>query len=201
LFIAPITARLSKKIYSKNIILFGIFLNLLGIYFLQKQLNVNTTVSDLTLPMIFFGAGIGMVLAQISNLTLSAVSNNQSGEASGIVNTVRTLGQALGSAIIGTIFVSALSINISTNLDNNQVIGQQTKQYLSKQIENNISDFQYGGIYQQLNGTITKDESTEIKNIIDKSIVLSNQKALVYNFGITVIALVAAFFLPKIKIK
>ncbi|WP_083475477.1 MFS transporter [Methanogenium cariaci] len=52
-----------------------------------------------------FGIGIGVILSQITNLTLSAVDEKHSTDAAGVLNTLRQLGTSLGTAFIGAILL------------------------------------------------------------------------------------------------
>lgn len=52
-------------------------------------------------------------MSQLSNITLSAVSVEEAGEASGVNNTLRQIGSSLGTAVIGSIIVASLASNLS----------------------------------------------------------------------------------------
>jgi hypothetical protein len=55
-----------------------------------------------------YGVGLGLVLSQINNLTLSSVPVRDAGEASGVTNTFRQIGSSLGAAIIGAILLNVI---------------------------------------------------------------------------------------------
>jgi len=65
----------------------------------------NPTVAFVTMcvAVVLFGVGIGIASSQLTNVVLSDVSDEKSGVASGINNTMRQVGAALGIAIVGTI--------------------------------------------------------------------------------------------------
>jgi hypothetical protein len=50
-----------------------------------------------------YGVGIGLAIAQLSNLVLSDIPAEKTGQASGATNTVRQLGASLGIAVIGAV--------------------------------------------------------------------------------------------------
>ena len=83
----------------------GIGIALAGSVMLQEVFGLATTIPDIILPSIVFGAGIGFVLSQVSNVTLSAVPDKQSTDAAGVLNTFRQLGTSLGTALIGVILL------------------------------------------------------------------------------------------------
>jgi EmrB/QacA subfamily drug resistance transporter len=113
---APTAAVLSKWIAPKRIIQGGLVLNAVSYVMLRQALSVNATAADLVPGLVVQGIGLGAVLAQISNLTLSAVSVQEAGEASGVSNTFRQLGSTLGTAIIGALILSSISAGLVSGL-------------------------------------------------------------------------------------
>ncbi|HUU75338.1 MAG TPA: MFS transporter [Methanoregulaceae archaeon] len=97
--------RLAADISPKYIMLGGIGIALAGSVMLREVFGLATTIPDIILPSIVFGAGIGFVLSQVSNVTLSAVPDKQSTDAAGVLNTFRQLGTSLGTALIGVILL------------------------------------------------------------------------------------------------
>lgn len=61
---------------------------------------------DLTVPPLVFGAGTGLLLAQVPNPTMSAVAVSMSDDAAGVQSSMKELGTSLGSAIIGSVLLS-----------------------------------------------------------------------------------------------
>ncbi|WGY46248.1 MFS transporter [Vibrio sp. ABG19] len=77
-------------------------------------LQVHEAGSDLIpthlIPVLFIvGFAQGAIMTPLLNLVLGFVQTNQAGMASGVISTVQQLGAALGVAIIGILFTSALS--------------------------------------------------------------------------------------------
>jgi EmrB/QacA subfamily drug resistance transporter len=66
------------------------------------------------LAMIPVGAGMGLAVPSLINLVLRAVPPSDAGAASGMLTTSQQIGNALGVAIVGTIFFSALGNGSST---------------------------------------------------------------------------------------
>jgi MFS family permease len=54
------------------------------------------------------GAGMGLVIAPLADIILAGVERRDAGAASGVINTAFQVGNALGIAIIGAIFVAML---------------------------------------------------------------------------------------------
>jgi predicted MFS family arabinose efflux permease len=64
--------------------------------------------SQLILVIVPFGAGMGLAVPALINLVLQAVPRDEAGSAAGVLTTSQQMGNALGVAIIGTIFFAVL---------------------------------------------------------------------------------------------
>jgi hypothetical protein len=78
-----------------------------GFLLLRGVTSLDLTSVRLILPMGVIGIGLGVTMAQMVNLTLSLVRPHQVHEASGVSNTFRELGNALGTAAIGSLLLSS----------------------------------------------------------------------------------------------
>jgi MFS family permease len=76
---------------------------------LAVQATGNGSVSPwLILAMVPFGAGMGTAIPPLINLVLRAVPPADAGAASGTLVTAQQIGNAMGVAIVGTVFFSQL---------------------------------------------------------------------------------------------
>ncbi len=60
-------------------------------------------LSDLLVPMVIAAVGLGFAFVPVTIAAVSGVSENESGLASGLINTSQQIGGALGLAVLGTI--------------------------------------------------------------------------------------------------
>ncbi|MEV0273336.1 MFS transporter [Hamadaea sp. NPDC050747] len=67
--------------------------------------------------MAIAGAGMGLVVAPLADIILAGVDRRDAGSASGVINTAYQVGNALGIAILGSIFVSLLGSQVSPAVD------------------------------------------------------------------------------------
>lgn len=65
---------------------------------------------DLVVPQLVYGVGAGISIAPLFGFVLAAVTDDEVGSASGVLNAVQQLGGAAGVAIIGTLFFGAASL-------------------------------------------------------------------------------------------
>jgi EmrB/QacA subfamily drug resistance transporter len=67
----------------------------------------DVTSWDLVLPLTLAGAGMGLVIAPLFSIILAGVDDHEIGSGSGVLNAMQQLGNAVGVAVLGTIFFSA----------------------------------------------------------------------------------------------
>jgi MFS family permease len=65
---------------------------------------------DLTLGLALAGLGLGTVIAPLANVVLADVREQDAGSASGVLNTGFQLGNSIGLALMGVIFIDQLAI-------------------------------------------------------------------------------------------
>jgi len=105
------TSGLGRKFSPKTIIMAGLGLVAVGILLLYRVISLEMTSSDMILGFLFFGTGIGFILAQITNVTLGSVSVEENNEASGFNFTFRQMGISMGTAVIGAILLTAVLLS------------------------------------------------------------------------------------------
>lgn len=70
----------------------------------------------IALALLGYGVGVGFATAQVTNVVLADVPDDQGGQGSGIQSTFRQLGSALGIATLTTVFFSTLDSGVAGNL-------------------------------------------------------------------------------------
>ncbi|WP_424009475.1 MFS transporter [Haloferax denitrificans] len=101
-FVASIfTTGWRRFVAPKLLIQGGIVLTGLGVLALASQTALDATVAQLAAPMALIGLGLGLVMAQLIDMTLSAVERRDSAAASGLLNATMMLGYSFGTAIVG----------------------------------------------------------------------------------------------------
>jgi EmrB/QacA subfamily drug resistance transporter len=198
LIAAPLSAFLVKYIAPNRLIQIGLVIATISFWVLRAGLSVDATAKDLILGMSLFGVGMGIMMAQLSNLTLSAVSVEQAGEASGVNNTLRQLGQTLGSAILGAILISSLSTNLSAGVMKSSVIPEPIKPSLAQLVSSQASGIEFGAS-GALPINASEEITTEIFHIGQQATVDANRTTLVYGSIFMFLGLLVSFFLPSKK--
>lgn len=198
LIMAPLSGILSNKIPPKIIILTGLFLGVVASVILRSTISVDTTTASLIPGLLLYGAGMGMVMAQISNMTLSAVSVQQAGEASGVNNTMRQIGSTLGSAVLGAVLLASLTSNLTTGITSSTVIPAQAKPFIVSAVGRNTSSVEFGGGTADT-GNLPKPVTDEIALVGKQATVDAVRETFIYSAGFALLGFFAAFSLPNKK--
>lgn len=197
-FAAPISVAFAKHFTPKRLIQFGLLLTVIAIIALRQAISPSAEVSDLAFGLVLFGVGMGFVQSHINNLTLSAVSVQQAGEASGVNNTGRQIGSSLGSAIIGALLLSALTANITAGINSSSVIPSAYKDKIASAVSAQTSNVEFGG-GAKLSTTVPAKISDEIKNITDTATADAVKTALLVAIGFAIFSLLISQSLPNVK--
>lgn len=195
LVVSPLGAAFSGKIRPKFLIQLGLLLNLIAAVVLRNSFTVDATASSFALGLGLFGGGMGLVMSQINNLTLSAVSPQEAGEASGVNNTLRQIGTSFGSAIIGAVLLSTLSANLVSGIHASSVIPTQLKEQIATAASTQTSNVEFGGGAQfatQVPQVITDD----ITRISQEATVAANRQALLYGIWFAILGFLVSFAIP-----
>ncbi|MEU9787680.1 MFS transporter [Streptomyces phaeochromogenes] len=64
---------------------------------------------QMALPLVVMGAGMGLIVAPLTDAILSEVPREHSGSASGLINTVQQMGNALGLGLVSVVFFGSMS--------------------------------------------------------------------------------------------
>ncbi|MFD9790393.1 MFS transporter [Streptomyces sp. NPDC059070] len=67
---------------------------------------------QMALPLVVLGIGMGLVVAPLTDAVLSEVPQEHAGSASGLINTVQQMGNALGLGLVSVVFFGAIDDNL-----------------------------------------------------------------------------------------
>ncbi|MDD1647046.1 MAG: MFS transporter [Methanomicrobiales archaeon] len=125
-------AKRGLTILPKKKVEWGLLTVILGVLIMMAYLFIGNAPMGLLPGLFVFGLGMGLVVSQIVNLIMSAVAPAQTAEASGLTSTLETLGSSVGTAVIGTILVVALTSGAVNMVDQSTVFPCQIKEQISQ---------------------------------------------------------------------
>ena len=112
MFVAPFAGRLADRIGGKYILMTGISVFAIGFGTLTFVAGPDSTWINFLLPAIVSGAGMGMTFAPMTTVAMRNISPRMAGAASGVLNTTRQVGAAVGSAVVGALLQNHLATTL-----------------------------------------------------------------------------------------
>ncbi|MGZ4380073.1 MAG: MFS transporter [Gaiellaceae bacterium] len=109
ILVAPLAGALSDRLGSRWLMTGGMLL-VAGSLVVFAQLDQSSGFWDILPGLLIGGVGMAMTMSPMTSATLSAVSVDKAGVASGVLNTFRQVGGSLGIAIGGAILASYVSV-------------------------------------------------------------------------------------------
>jgi hypothetical protein len=89
----------------------------------------------LLIPLAIAGAGLGLLVSQLNNYTLSPISDERVSEAAGVNSAAGSFGLSFGLAFAGAIMLAALSIAFTNKADASDVLPAADKERVAQVLE------------------------------------------------------------------
>lgn len=108
---APVAAEVLAPRFGRTVIQAGGVVSLAGSALLILAVDGAGSVStwDVAPALLLNGIGMGLFIVPLFDTILAAVTDRETGSASGVLNAVQQLAGAIGVAVLGTVFFSAAS--------------------------------------------------------------------------------------------
>jgi len=106
---APLAGRLTDRFGGRYILMSGFLVLGAGIAAVAMAESATATSLTFAIPLALTGIGMGSVIAPVMTEAMNEIRPALAGAASGILNTTRQLGSAVGLAVIGAVLQSQLS--------------------------------------------------------------------------------------------
>jgi hypothetical protein len=91
----------------------------------------------LILPLLIAGSGLGLLVSQLNNYTLSPISDERVSEAAGVNSAAGSFGLSFGLAFAGAILLAALSFTFNNLTEASTVLPPAEKQQVAQALEEN----------------------------------------------------------------
>lgn len=93
----------------RRVVTLGFVAVLIGIVALIGAMDVDASASVVTVPLLVIGLGLGALASQLGAVTVSAAPEELSPEVGGLQNTASQFGASLGTALAGSVMITALT--------------------------------------------------------------------------------------------
>jgi Na+/melibiose symporter-like transporter len=117
LIFATLAPALSEKLSHKKIMAIGSIMSIIGCLILSYQFRLDTSPLEFIPGMFILGAGFGFIMGLSVDISLTNVPDESQNNASGVTSTGESLGESMGTAIIGIILILGVFGGISNAVD------------------------------------------------------------------------------------
>lgn len=195
---ATFTTGWRKYVSPKTLVQVGIACMGAGLLVLYEQTGPGQTISRMLVPVALYGAGVGLIVAQIGNMTMSAVPTADSPEASGVLNVSSSIGFSLGTAVVGSYFLDrfygsvvdrvlrAEHVTVSADQRNDLVIALE-----------DAAETATEATQQQFLNQLTPEQRRLLEGIFEAAMFDAQRAALLLLVLFVLLLLVASSFLPR----
>jgi MFS family permease len=153
--------------------------------------------SSLAIPLVLAGAGLGLLVSQLNNYTLSPISEEGVGEAAGVNSATGSFGLSLGLAFAGAIMLATLSIAFTDMAESSKVLVPAEQQRVADVLEDDAQVMSDAQLDALLAGQ-PADVRDEIVRINDDARPLALQVALGVPLLAALVGLLASFRMMRL---
>jgi MFS family permease len=176
----------------RRVVQLGFLALFAGIVVMVAALDAGAGADIVTWPMLLAGLGVGALASQLGSITVSSVSDEQSGEVGGLQNTVTNLGASIGTALAGAVLIATLSSSFLTGVQQNPAVPAEVKSKAAVQLAGGVPFVSDAQLRTDLDATDVSPEATD-------AIVAENESARLEGLRLSmavlaVIALIALLF-------
>jgi EmrB/QacA subfamily drug resistance transporter len=128
MFIAAILGpRLAARLAPKLVAQLGLIALAVASVLLLATIDVELDESAFAIALAVFGVGAGLLLSQLGNVIMSSVPGDKINEAGGLQGTAQNLGASLGTALIGSVLIAALTSGFVERVEQNPALSSGTQ--------------------------------------------------------------------------
>ena len=165
---------------------FGLVALLLGIVVLMAGLEAGAGPEIVTWPMLLAGLGIGALASQLGAVTVSAVSDEKTGEVGGLQNTLTNLGTSLGTALAGSVLIASLTTAFFSGIDSNPDVPDAVKTQAQVELSSGVPFVSDADLQDALDAAGVAPATTDA--IVDEN---ADARLLAFRDSVAVLALFA----------
>lgn len=110
--VAPVAGRLTDRIGGRRLLVGGLAVYAVGVLGVAYLPGRHAGAAAFVLPLMLVGVGMGASIAPTTTVAMRDILPAQAGAASGVLNTARQVGAALGAAIVGAVLQGRLAVTL-----------------------------------------------------------------------------------------
>jgi EmrB/QacA subfamily drug resistance transporter len=123
MFVAALAGpRLAAGLAPRRVAQVGLLALTIATVILLATIDVELDEAQFAVALAIFGVGAGLLLSQLGNVIMSSVDPAKTNEAGGLQGTAQNLGASLGTALIGSVLIAALSNGFVDRVEQNPAV-------------------------------------------------------------------------------
>jgi hypothetical protein len=130
--------RLADRVSPRRIVEAGLVVLFLGLIGLFASISPQLTSPVFSISLAGFGGGIGLVVSQLGNVTMSAVDESRSNEVGGLQGAAQSLGSSLGTALIGAVLLAGLTTDFHDRINSDDNIPAKVQKQIVSGTEQGV---------------------------------------------------------------
>jgi EmrB/QacA subfamily drug resistance transporter len=135
--VALVAGRKAGNRSPSRIILVGFLLLLVGVAVLLPIVPRAHSGWAMVVPLMIAGAGLGLLVSQLNNYTLSPIEEERVSEAAGVNSAGGSFGLSFGLAFAGAIMLASLSLVFTNEADSSSVLTPAEQEQVADGLEHN----------------------------------------------------------------
>jgi MFS family permease len=151
----------------------------------------------MAIPLVIAGAGLGLLVSQLNNYTLSPIEEERVSEAAGVNSAGGSFGLAFGLAFAGAIMLASLALTFTREAESSEVLTPAQQEQVADRLEENAEVMTNTELDQLLEGQSPAVEA-EILQINKEARPIALQIALLVPLVAALLGLGAAFRMTRL---
>ncbi|HEX5166222.1 MAG TPA: MFS transporter [Thermomicrobiales bacterium] len=180
-----------------NIVLVGFVLLTVAVGTLLPIVPRADSGWDLAISLVVAGCGLGLLVSQLNNYTLSPVSEERASEAAGVNSAGGSFGLSLGLALSGALMLATLAFSFTDMAEASDVLAPEQQQQVATALEEDAEIMTNTQLQEQLAGQ-TEEVQNEIIRINNETRDLSLQVALLVPLVVGLLGIVTALRMRRL---
>jgi EmrB/QacA subfamily drug resistance transporter len=135
---AMLGPRLAAGFAPKRVAQAGLLALVLASVLLLGTIDVELSETEFAVALAIFGIGAGLLLSQLGNVIMSSVDPAKTNEAGGLQGTAQNLGASLGTALIGSVLIAALTSGFASRVEENPALEPATRERVAQVAEKGV---------------------------------------------------------------
>jgi MFS family permease len=133
--VALLTGRRAGRRRPANIILLGFLLSAVGMALIIPIVPRTDSGWALVVPLLITGSGLGLLVSQLNNYTLSPIEEERVSEAAGVNSAAGSFGLSFGLALAGGVLLAFLAFEFTNLTEESTVIPPAQQEQIANTLE------------------------------------------------------------------